>query len=77
MTNEFVFKSLREGISKTNSKPYRIITLHDLNTLDNLDFFVDSNFVFDSNITFKTKVLAYMGFNSSKNLILKELKKID
>lgn len=43
MTQDFLFKDDNAGISKKSGKAYRILTLHDPKTLDNVDFFLDGD----------------------------------
>lgn len=41
-TQQMVFKSYKEDTSKKSGKPYRMVELHDPQSLDNVSFFLDA-----------------------------------
>lgn len=40
MKKNYLFKSYTEGTGKTSHKPFRILELHDIDTLENTQFFI-------------------------------------
>lgn len=79
MEKSYVFKSYREGTTKASGKPYKMLELHDPNTLENTTYYLKEHQVIN-HTTYKLhdKVTVTHGietFNGKAQLTVEAMRK--
>lgn len=82
MEKAYVFKQYREGANKTSGKPYKILELHDPNTLENTTFYLKEhqNIEILKTLKLHDKVNATHGvevFNGKAQITVENIRKLN